>query len=169
MCIRDSPSFTAKPITKPSAAENTAYTGQTLSGSATDSDAGDALTYSLVSTPVWLNVATNGGLSGTPAGGSAGTNSFTVRVTDAGGMYDESGLNIYVINTTVPPNLGYVLSGTNLTFSWPGATCTGWTLDYRTNLLSGVWTAIAGSQSNSTVIVPINPAVPAGFYRLRYP
>ena len=167
--LNHAPSFTAKPMTRSSAAENTAYTGQTLSGSATDADAGDTLTYSLVSTPVWLNVATNGDLSGTPAGGSAGTNSFSVRVTDAGGMYDESGLNIYVVNTTVQPNLGSVLNGTNLTFSWPGSMYTGWTLDYRTNLLSGVWTAVAGSQSNSTVTVPVNPSAPAGFYRLRYP
>ena len=45
----------------------------------TDLDTGDTLTYAKVSGNAWLNVATNGVLSGTPAQGDVGTNSFTVR------------------------------------------------------------------------------------------
>jgi hypothetical protein len=36
-------------------------------------------------------------LSGIAADGDTSSNSFTVRVTDAGGLYDEATLNIYVL------------------------------------------------------------------------
>ena len=46
---------------------------------------GDTLTYSKVSGPAWLSVASNGALSGTPGNSDVGANSFTVKVTDAAG------------------------------------------------------------------------------------
>ena len=44
----------------------------------------DVLTFSKVSGPAWLSVSADGTLSGTPPVGSAGLNTFTVRVTDSG-------------------------------------------------------------------------------------
>jgi regulation of enolase protein 1 (concanavalin A-like superfamily) len=89
------PVFAADPMNSGSATENSAYSG-TLAGSASDIDSGDTLTYSKVSGPSWLGVASNGMLSGTPGNGSAGPNSFIVRVTDTLGLSDEATLNITV-------------------------------------------------------------------------
>lgn len=89
------PVFTANPIAKPAATIGVAYSGS-IAGSATDADSTDTLTYSKVSGPTWLGVAANGSLSGTPPAGSSGVNSFTVRVTDADGLFANATLNITV-------------------------------------------------------------------------
>jgi autotransporter-associated beta strand protein len=94
----DSPIFLADPITGTGAVEGESYTG-TLAGIASDVDAGDSLTYSKVGSG-WLSVAADGTLSGTPASGDDGPNSFTVRVTDSSGAYDEATLQINVIAAT---------------------------------------------------------------------
>ncbi len=100
--VDDAPAFTADPMTGSAATEDTAYSAS-LAGTASDIDAGDTLTYSKVTGPAWLSVATNGALSGTPANGNVGANSFTVRVTDAGGLSDDAVLNISVANVNDAP------------------------------------------------------------------
>ncbi|HSR87861.1 MAG TPA: putative Ig domain-containing protein, partial [Pontiella sp.] len=99
--VNDAPVFTANPINKADATENTAYSG-TIAGSATDVDAGDSLTYSKVSGPAWLNVAANGTLSGTPGTGDVGANVFSVKVEDSALASDTATLNITV--TAEPVN-----------------------------------------------------------------
>jgi hypothetical protein len=99
----DAPTFTVDPINKADATEDAAYTGQTLAGSATDIDPGDTLTYSKLSGPAWLAVASNGALSGTPANDDVGANAFTVQVSDGNGGTDQATLNITVVNTNDAP------------------------------------------------------------------
>ncbi|MHC4906092.1 MAG: putative Ig domain-containing protein, partial [Planctomycetota bacterium] len=70
-----------------------------ITGSAVDGN-GDPLTYSKVSGPVWLSVASNGDISGTPGTGDVGVNEFTVQV-DALGGSDTAALNITVIKALV--------------------------------------------------------------------
>ncbi|MEI7851531.1 MAG: putative Ig domain-containing protein [Kiritimatiellales bacterium] len=94
--VNDAPVFTVDPMSRADAASGVAYTGQTLAGSATDVDAGASLSYSKVSGPTWLVVATSGALSGTPAAGDAGANSWTVQVSDGLGGTDTAVLNITV-------------------------------------------------------------------------
>lgn len=89
------PVFTSDPINKPSAIRGQPYAGQTLAGEATDSD-GDPLTYSKVSGPAWLNIASNGDLSGTPGAGDVGQNQWTVQVSDGNGGTDTATLRIRV-------------------------------------------------------------------------
>jgi regulation of enolase protein 1 (concanavalin A-like superfamily) len=96
------PVFTANPFSKPAATIAVAYSGQSISGSATDPDAGDTLTYSKTAGPTWLTVAANGALTGTPPAGSSGTNAFTVRATDSGGLFAQATLNI-TVNANQPP------------------------------------------------------------------
>ncbi len=96
------PAFTADPIAKAAATEDSAYSGS-LSGDASDPDAGDTLTFSKVSGPAWLSVASNGALSGTPGNSDVGANSFTVRVADGAGLSDDAVLNIAVNNTNDAP------------------------------------------------------------------
>ena len=75
---------------------NTAYTGQTIAGTAFDPN-NDPITYSKVSGLDWLAVAPDGTLSGTPPTGTTiGNNSFTVRATAKGGTGDAT-LNITVL------------------------------------------------------------------------
>lgn len=95
--LNRAPYFTADPINGAAASEAVAYSG-TLSGTAADYDtaAGETLTYSKVSGPAWLSVASNGALSGTPLNPNAGANNFTVRVTDATGTTDDATLQITV-------------------------------------------------------------------------
>ena len=97
--VNDAPVFTVDPITA-DAMEDSAFTGTIT---ATDIDAGDALTYSKVSGPAWLSVATDGTLGGTPTNSAVGANNFVVRVTDAGGLTDDAALTISVANVNDAP------------------------------------------------------------------
>ena len=109
--IPRAPVFGTDPIAKPDATSGTAYTGQTLAGSATDANGG-TLTYTKVSGPAWLNVAANGALSGTPADGDMGLNAWTIKVTDTDQYSDTATLDIdvYVEKTfaSVAAEDGYV-------------------------------------------------------------
>jgi hypothetical protein len=73
-----------------------AYSSSVLVGTATDPNPGDTLTFSKASGPAWLVVAANGTLSGTPGTSDAGTNNFTVRVSDAVGASAFASLTIKV-------------------------------------------------------------------------
>ena len=165
------PVFTADPISKANATEDVAYTGQTLAGSATDAD-GDPLTYSKVSGPAWLSIAASGTLSGTPGNSDVGTNSWTVQVSD-GITNDTATLKITVINASVatnPTNITGVVSNSTLTLSWP-ADHLGWILQAQTNHagLGTNWVDVAGSSSSTIYNIPISPANPGVFFRLRSP
>jgi autotransporter-associated beta strand protein len=99
------------------------------------------------------------------------------------------GINLYWTNTlaangtlavvsgvsTVPTNITWSVSGTNLTLSWP-ADHAGWRLLMQTNnLAAGLnlntnnWTTVTGSATTNQVTLPFDPAQPAEFYRLTYP
>lgn len=89
------PAFASDPMSK-TATVSVALSGQSLASSASDPN-GDTLTYSKVSGPSWLTVASNGALSGTPT--TTGTVSFTVKVTDSGGLSDLATLTFTVSAT----------------------------------------------------------------------
>ncbi|MFC5050755.1 Ig-like domain-containing protein [Rubritalea spongiae] len=74
-----------------------------IAGSASDID-GDSLSYSVVSGPSWLNVASDGTLSGSPGFTDAGTNSWVIQVTDGQGG---SALINYDIEVTSQILMGY--------------------------------------------------------------
>jgi hypothetical protein len=73
----------------------------------------DPITYSKVSGPAWLSVAADGTLSGTPASGDTGTNTWTVQVIDDLGGMDQATLMIVVKNPWEPQILvgGTILNG----------------------------------------------------------
>jgi hypothetical protein len=97
------PVFAADPFSKTEAFPTQAYSNQRISDDVSDPD-GDLLTFSKISGPSWLSVASKGGLlSGTPLIGDLGLNTFTVRVTDSGGLYDEATMNITVDPLTFYP------------------------------------------------------------------
>ncbi|MES2658842.1 MAG: Calx-beta domain-containing protein [Verrucomicrobiota bacterium] len=100
--VNDAPVFTVNPIAGSNATEDSAY-ADSLAGFGTDIDAGDTITYSKVSGPAWLSVASNGALSGTPTNSNVGSNSFAVKVTDSSGANTTATLNIAVLNTNDAP------------------------------------------------------------------
>ncbi len=110
--VNDAPVFTTDPMNKPDANEGEAYS-DTIAGSATDVDAGDALTYSKIGGPAWLNVAANGALSGTPANTNVGLNVFTVKVEDLALASDTATVNITVISAYDVWAASYGLTGSN--------------------------------------------------------
>jgi chondroitin-sulfate-ABC endolyase/exolyase len=97
IALKMPPVFTANPISKATATEDSAYTGQTLAGSTTDGDAEEGLTYSKVAGPAWLNIASDGTLTGTPGNSDVGENSFTVSVSNGIAAPVQATLNITVI------------------------------------------------------------------------
>jgi len=96
----DAPVFTVDPINEANATEDIAYAGSVAN--ATDAE-GDTLTYSKVSGPAWLSVASNGALSGTPGAGDVGANAWTVQVDDGNGGTD-GGTDTATLNITVDAN-----------------------------------------------------------------
>ena len=97
------PGFTFDPITR-AGTLNTPLSGQTLAGSAADPSPTDTLTYSKVSGPSWLTVASDGTLSGTPT--TSGAASATVKVTDGGGLSDTATLTVNVGGGSATPCSG---------------------------------------------------------------
>jgi hypothetical protein len=87
------PVFTADPINEIAATEDAAYSS-TIADDAYDPES-DPMTFSKVSGPAWLSVASDGTLSGTPSNSDVGLNVFTVQV-DATGGSDTATLNITV-------------------------------------------------------------------------
>jgi autotransporter-associated beta strand protein len=119
------PVFSVNPIDRPAAEQVAAYSGQTLADSATDAN-GDAISYSKISGPAWLGVASNGALSGTPAAANVGLNTFVVGASD-GGAPTQATLRITVNRHTyaLPATDGGGTSSftaplTGATAGWPG-------------------------------------------------
>jgi len=168
----NAPTFAGNPLSGFIAAAGQAFSGA-LATDATDPDAGDFLAFSKVNGPTWLNVAADGELSGIPLPTDAGTNSFMVRVTDSGGLSDETVLNVVVI-LTPPQIVGVMLSSGNLVFSGANG-APGWPVYVlaSTNLALPLtnWVCVAtntfdaNGDFNFTNFFP--PDLPQSFYLLQ--
>ncbi len=98
--INKAPRWSQKPINLPDAPERAFYS-QPLAGLVTDPDAGDTFKFELVAGPSWAKVApTTGEISGTPQRADLGRGQFTVRVSDQGGLSDET--TVFITVTKVP-------------------------------------------------------------------
>ncbi len=119
--VNNAPVWTSHSFTKLTGTVAAAYSG-TLVGAATDPDVGDTLTYAKVTGPAWLTISANGALSGTPALTDVGVNSWSVRVTDSGGLFDTATMQI----TVSAPPLGAPWSSADVgAVGRVGATVTG--------------------------------------------
>jgi autotransporter-associated beta strand protein len=69
-----------------------------------------------------------------------------------------------------PTNITVSVTGAgSIGISWP-ADHLGWVLQRATNSMTApVWTDVAGSDTSTSNNVPINPAIPNSFFRLRHP
>jgi hypothetical protein len=100
--VNDPPGFVDPVIPGPSATENEPFAG-TLAPLASDPDAGDVLVFTKIAGPEWLTVEADGSFSGVPADADAGTNIFTVSVTDPSGERAEATLTISVASVNDAP------------------------------------------------------------------
>ena len=117
--MNNPPAFTSDPIIKPSATQAQTY-ASTIGSNASDPDS-DPLTFAKTSGPTWLSVASNGALTGTPAAADAGTNTFTISVSDGRGGSDTATLQIAVVaaQMAAPGNLTATAAGTKrVDLSW---------------------------------------------------
>jgi len=92
------PEFIVDPFTASGAREGNQYS-DFITGQASDPDPGDTITYSKFNGPTWLNVASDGTLSGKPADDDTGLNEFIIRARDNHGAYDNAAMEITVDNT----------------------------------------------------------------------
>ncbi|MCE5185904.1 MAG: discoidin domain-containing protein [Planctomycetaceae bacterium] len=90
------PSFNSVNFNGPDAVEGDSYAGG-IADRASDPESG-TLAFSKDAGPDWLTVAGDGALTGIPNDADTGQNVFTVRVTDAAGLYDTAQMNISVAN-----------------------------------------------------------------------
>jgi uncharacterized repeat protein (TIGR03803 family) len=106
------PIFTNNPFVMPPAIAALSYTA-TLPAHAT-SVPSDPLSFAKLSGPSWLNISSDGTLSGTPADANLGTNNFTVSLSDSNGLSATATMTI-VVNSNLSPSF----TSTTFTEPWP--------------------------------------------------
>ena len=153
------PLFPSNPFTQASAMATAPYSASLSTNAVTP--AGDVLTFAKVSGPAWLNVGTDGTLSGTPAVGDIGVNVFTVSLADTNGWSSTATMSISVV-----PGLSISLSaqGSNTILNWSGGQAPYW-VQMASDLASPAWQTIAGPMTNTTLLV--TPSNAAAFYRIQ--
>ncbi|MBW8185621.1 PKD domain-containing protein [Shewanella nanhaiensis] len=92
------PQFELNPTVIADASVGSAYSSD-ISSSAMDPD-GDELSFSLISSPAWVNLTAAGLISGTPQDTDLGLNTLTVRVSDPQGASAEAQVELTVVEAT---------------------------------------------------------------------
>lgn len=95
------PVFKKDPIRASYAVERKSYGGESLATIVEDADKGDVIRFAKTAGPLWLEVSSNGRLSGTPPAGSSGVHRFKVTATDKSGASAVAEL-IIVIHKDLP-------------------------------------------------------------------
>ncbi len=93
------PVFSSDPLDKPDGRQDQPYT-DSIAANASDVN-GDAISFSKLSGPAWLNISSTGVLSGTPSAVDVGMNTFTFEASD-GVLSSTTTLNINVIDSSTP-------------------------------------------------------------------
>ncbi len=149
------PIFTLNSINLSPATAGQAYIGS-IAGDATD-PSGDPLTFAKVSGPAWLSVTAGGGLSGTPASGDAGLNTFVVSAANPAGIAATATLAL-TVTAPVPVVLFITPQSTNLMLTWNGGSPPYQVLS-STNLAPLSWFGVGGPfNATNLLIIPTNAA-----------
>jgi hypothetical protein len=93
------PSFQNDPMTNVDAVELRPYSGQPLGAYTIAPQGIEGLIFKKLTGPDWLVVAQDGTLSGIPGDSDAGTNTFTVGVSNPAGLSDTATMTIEVADT----------------------------------------------------------------------
>nr|MCU0750181.1 Ig-like domain-containing protein [Akkermansiaceae bacterium] len=119
------PVFHTRPVTRAAGMEGKPYKAASLADAAQDADSDDVLTFTKISGPSWLKIASNGSLSGTPPEDSAGKHQFVIRTFDSENAYAESALLIDIAPAGLPLPWEFDPIGKNnkdAKTSWEGGT-----------------------------------------------
>jgi uncharacterized repeat protein (TIGR03803 family) len=155
------PSFLVNPLIAPSATAGQPYS-LSIATNAFETNAGDTLTFAIVSGPSWLSITTNGVLSGTPYSINAGTNKFIVSATDLAGFSGTGTVCVFVVAEPIVETIS--TQGTNLLLGWSGGVAP-YQVQATTNLAPTNWLNI-GYPTNGTSLI-ISPTNAASYYRIR--
>lgn len=105
-------------------------------------------------------------------GGSV-TNSATVAASQADANPGNNSNSVVVTITSLPsPSLTVAPTNSQILITWPGANSSGFTLETTTNLTPVIiWVPVTNTVNDGSglksVLLPVNPAHPTRFYRLR--
>jgi hypothetical protein len=124
---------------------------------------GDALAIAKVSGPAWLNVASNGTLSGTPAVADIGPNLFTVSLADTNAWFSTASLRITVVPAPLIVSLSFS-QGTNLFLSWTGGQPP-YQVQTTSDLGHPVWQDFNSLTTETNL--PLPPSNVAAFFRIK--
>lgn len=118
--------------------------------------------YMLIATNISALMYTNTGLM-------PGTSYYFVvsAINSYGESTNSSEAGAETVSTNVP-ELGVVLEGKQMRFSWP-ADHIGWHLEAQTNSLEKGWFVISVSGSTNYIVLPVDTANSSVFFRLIYP
>lgn len=155
------PTFISNPFAEPQATAGLPYAAA-IATNASDPNVGDPLTFSLVSGPIWLSVATNGLLSGTPLSNNVGTNIFIVNVADYAGLSNNATMSINVVPTP-PLVMSIVKQGANVMLTWTGG-IPPYHVAMTTNLNPPVWHYITHLTNATSMLLSPNNA--GAFYQV---
>jgi CxxC motif-containing protein (DUF1111 family) len=132
---------------------NQTYDGTAKAATATTTPPGLAVAFTYNGSP---NAPTNVG-------------TYVVVGTIADANYFGGATNNLVIGlNTSPVSVTVSVSGGQLTITWPGDHL-GWVLQSNVNLTTAGWIDIPGSETNSQLVIPVNPTIPSAFFRLHLP
>jgi hypothetical protein len=166
--VASAPTFVPASFVKSPAVVGVDYFG-TIATYPVDPDlsAGDGLEFYKVTGPVWLSVATDGTLSGTPARTDVGTESFFVLVVDS---QDLAGVGTMTLTVNAAGNLivapltiTIAPAGTDLVLGWSGGTPP-YQLQSTTNW-GAAWQNVGSPISGTNCL--ITPATLGAFYRVQ--
>ncbi len=135
---------------------NQAFDGTGKSATATTTPPGLAVTFTYNGSP---NAPTN-----------IGTYLVVGSIVDIN-YFGSATNNLVIVNgmSTTPTNITTHISGNQLTIAWP-SNHIGWMLQSNLNLsVANGWADVPGSDTNSQLVIIIDPTVPRVFYRLRLP
>ena len=136
-------------------------------------DDSGSVTFSKLSGPNWLQVDTQGVLSGIPQSSNTGPNHFSFAVTDAFGAQDTAGMDVYVLPGQLPSlSLISKQSGGEalLTFSAPDGQM--YVIECSPDLQPGSWVPVATNSTGTNLFEwsdPGSPEHPMRFYRTMIP
>ena len=155
------PMFLSNPFTQAVATVDAPYAASLAANSIRP--AGDTVLFAKLSGPAWLNVGSDGTLSGTPAVSDIGTNVFAVSLFDTNGWSCAATMRV----TVVPSPLikaAIVRQGPNLLLSWSGRTPP-YQVQMATDLNNPVWVNITGPMNTNSMTLA--PTAAAAMYRIQ--
>ena len=155
------PMFLTNPFTQAVATASAPYSASLTANCIRPS--GDTVFFSKLSGPAWLNVGSDGTLSGMPGVPDIGTNVFTVSLFDNNGW--SCAATMYITVVPSPWIVAAIVSQRgNLWLTWSGRTPP-YQVQMATSVNGSGWVNVGGPVSTNSM--PLTPAAGAAYYRIQ--